>query len=290
MVERAGGKPVALRSEWGKPIDPQQIEQALDSGRPRALAIVHAETSTGVLQNLDGLAGLVRQRGALLIVDAVTSLGTHPVAVDRTGIDVCYSCSQKGIGAPPGLAPITFSQRALDRITHRKTKVQSWYLDVTTIDRYWGSERAYHHTAPVSMNYALREALRLLTEEGLHARWRRHHQNHLAFVAGVESMGLKMLVAPEHRIWALNTVCVPAGVDEARVRSRLLDESGIEIGGGLGPLKGRIWRIGLMGSGSTRENVRVLLDSLHRALAAEGYKCPPGREAAEEVYKSSGPA
>jgi alanine-glyoxylate transaminase/serine-glyoxylate transaminase/serine-pyruvate transaminase len=250
---------------------------------------VHAETSTGVLQNLEGLSSLAHESGALLIVDAVTSLGTHPVAVDRNGIDICFSCTQKGIGAPPGLAPITFSERAVDRVTARRAKVQSWYLDVTAIRRYWGKERAYHHTAPISMNYSLREALRLLSEEGLEARWRRHKQNHRALVAGIEAMGLEMAVAPEHRLWALNAVRVPQGVDDARIRNRLLEELGIEIGGGLGPLKGRIWRIGLMGSGSTRKNVLLLLDSLHRTLASEGYTCPPGREPAEAVYAHSSP-
>jgi alanine-glyoxylate transaminase/serine-glyoxylate transaminase/serine-pyruvate transaminase len=288
MVERAGGKPTVVRSEWGRTVELPEIEDAVRSTRPRALAIVHAETSTGVLQNLDGLASLAHESGALLIVDAVTSLGTHPVAVDRNGIDICFSCTQKGIGAPPGLAPITFSERAVDRVTARRTKVQSWYLDVTAIRRYWGQERAYHHTAPISMNYGLREALRLLSEEGLEARWRRHKLNHRAFVAGIEAMGLQMLVAPEHRLWALNAVLIPNGVDDARIRNGLL-KSRIEIGGGLGPLKGRIWRIGLMGFGSTRENVLLLLDSLHRALAAEGHSCPSGREAAEAVYRRSEP-
>jgi alanine-glyoxylate transaminase/serine-glyoxylate transaminase/serine-pyruvate transaminase len=289
MIDRAGGRPKVVRAEWGKPVDLSEIRDAMRSGRPRALAIVQAETSTGVLQELEGLASLAHESDALFIVDAVTSLGTHPVAVDRTGIDICFSCSQKGIGAPPGLAPITFSERAIEHVTARRTKVQSWYLDVTAIRRYWGKERAYHHTAPISMNYSLREALRLLCEEGLETRWRRHKLNHRALVAGIEAMGLEMLVEPRHRLWALNTVRVPEGVDDARVRTRLLEESAIEIGGGLGPLKGRIWRVGLMGFGSTRENVLLLLDSLHRTLASEGYACARGTEAAEEVYRYSEP-
>jgi alanine-glyoxylate transaminase/serine-glyoxylate transaminase/serine-pyruvate transaminase len=164
--------------------------------------------------------------------------------------------------------------------------VQSWYLDITMVEKYWGDDRTYHHTAPISMNYALREALRLVHEEGLEARWRRHELNHRALVAGVEAMGLQMNVAPDDRLWSLNAVRVPDGVDDARVRSRLLSENNIEIGGGLGPLKGRIWRVGLLGSGSTRENVRLVLDALHGALKAEGFKCSSGVEAAEQIYSS----
>jgi alanine-glyoxylate transaminase / serine-glyoxylate transaminase / serine-pyruvate transaminase len=257
----------------------------LKSSKPRALALVHAETSTGVLQNLSGLAEMAHAHGTLLIVDAVTSLGGHPVGVDRNGIDICYSGTQKCIGAPPGLAPITFNERALDRIRSRRSKVQSWYLDITMVEKYWGDDRTYHHTAPISMNYALREALRLIYEEGLEARWRRHEMNHRALVAGIEAMGLRMAVVPDHRLWSLNAVSVPDGVDDARVRARLLDEN-IEIGGGLGPLKGKIWRIGLMGSGSTRENVLLVLDALGRALKEEGFNCEAGREAAEVIYSA----
>jgi alanine-glyoxylate transaminase/serine-glyoxylate transaminase/serine-pyruvate transaminase len=283
IIERAGGKPVVVEVEWGEAIDPREIEVALASCRPRALALVHAETSTGVLQNLLGLSEMAHGRDALLIVDAVTSLAGHPVGVDRNGIDICYSGTQKCIGAPPGLSPITFNERALDRIRSRRSKVQSWYLDITLVESYWGEDRTYHHTAPISMNYALREALRLIHEEGLEARWRRHELNHRALVAGVEAMGLKMAVAPAQRLWSLNAVSVPEGVDDGRVRAHLLEEN-IEIGGGLGPLKGRIWRIGLMGSGSTRENVLLVLDALHRALNADGFSCASGVEAAQAVY------
>jgi alanine-glyoxylate transaminase / serine-glyoxylate transaminase / serine-pyruvate transaminase len=285
IIERARAKPVVVEAPWGEAIDVNRIESALKSSKPRVLALVHAETSTGVLQDLTDLASLAHQHGALLIVDAVTSLGGHPVAVDRNGIDICYSGTQKCIGAPPGLAPITFNEHALDRIRTRRSKVQSWYLDITMVEKYWGDDRTYHHTAPISMNYALREALRLIYEEGLETRWRRHEMNHRALVAGIEAMGLKMAVAPENRLWSLNAVKVPDGIDDARVRARLLDEN-IEIGGGLGPLKGRIWRIGLMGSGSTRENVLLVLDALGRALKAEGFACAAGREAAEVVYSA----
>jgi len=284
IIERAGGKPVVVEAKWGEALDPKKIEAALNSCQPRALALVHAETSTGVLQDLTGLSDMAHRRDALLIVDAVTSLGGHSVAVDRNGIDICYSGTQKCIGAPPGLSPITFNERALDRIRSRRTKVQSWYLDITLVEHYWGDERTYHHTAPISMNYALREALRLIHEEGLAARWRRHELNHRALVAGVEAMGLQMAVAPANRLWSLNAVSVPQGVDDARVRARLLKED-IEIGGGLGPLKGQIWRIGLMGSGSTRENVVLVLDALHRALNAEGFSSGSGVEAAQAIYE-----
>ena len=283
IIGRAGGKPVIVRAEWGHAIERRDIEAALDTSKPRALAIVHAETSTGVLQDITGLGELARDKGALLVVDAVTSLGGHPVGVDRNGIDVCYSGTQKCLGAPPGLAPITFSERALERIRARKSKVQSWYLDMTMVEKYWGSDRTYHHTAPISMNYALREALRIVCDEGLEARWQRHELNHRALVAGVEAMGLEMSVAPKHRLWSLNAVRVPEGVDDARVRGRLLNDSNIEIGGGLGPLKGKIWRVGLMGSGSSRENVLLVLEALHRALSAEGFACGSGVEAAEGV-------
>ena len=284
IIERAGANPVVVEATWGEAIDGNKIEAALKSlSNPRAVALVHAETSTGVLQNLCGLAEMAHAHGALFIVDAVTSLGGHSVGVDRNGIDICYSGTQKCIGAPPGLAPITFNERALDRIRSRRSKVQSWYLDITMVEKYWGDDRTYHHTAPISMNYALREALRLICEEGLEARWRRHELNHRALVAGVEAMGLQMAVAPENRLWSLNAVRVPNGVNDARVRARLLDED-IEIGGGLGPLKGKIWRIGLMGSGSTRENVLLVLDALRRALKAEGRSSPPGANAAEAIY------
>jgi len=284
IIERAGGKPVVVRAEWGQAIDREKIEQAAASCKPRALAIVHAETSTGVMQDLKGLAGIAHDNGALLIVDAVTSLGGHPVGVDRNEIDVCYSGTQKCLGAPPGLSPITFSERALERIRARRSKVQSWYLDITMVEKYWGSDRTYHHTAPISMNYALHEALRIVCEEGLEARWRRHESNHRALVAGIEAIGLEMNVEAEHRLWSLNAVRVPEGVDDARVRARLLSDSNIEIGGGLGPLKGKIWRIGLMGSGSTRENVLLVLEALHRALNAEDFKCESGIGAAEAFY------
>ena len=284
IAERAGANVVAVRSEWGEPVDRNRIEAALKACRPRALALVHAETSTGVLQDLEGLAELAHSYGSLLIVDAVASLGGLPVAVDRDNIDICYSGSQKCLSAPPGLAPITLSDLALERIRTRRSKVQSWYLDISMVEHYWNAARTYHHTAPISNNYALHEALRLVCEEGLEARWRRHRLNYEALVAGIEAMDIAFLVPAEQRPWSVNAVCVPDGIDDVRVRRRLVETAGVDIAGGLGKLKSKVWRIGLMGSGSTQENVLLLLNGLHAALTAEGYHCSSGVAAAEAVY------
>lgn len=271
MAQRLGGRVVAIEGEWGQPIAQEEVARTLKATGAKLVCLVHAETSTGVLQPLDGLKELVSGQGAYLVVDAVTSLGGHSVGVDRYGLDVCYSGTQKALSAPPGLAPITFSERAMERIRSRSKKPPSWYLDIQLIDQYWG-ERVYHHTAPVSLFYALREALRLIHEEGLEARWRRHERAHQALVAGLEAMGLEMLVAPASRLWTLNTVRVPEGVEEAKVRSRLLNDFSIEIGAGLGPFRGKIWRIGLMGGGATRNNVLLLLSALEDVLTQEGFR------------------
>ncbi len=284
MAVRLGARPLRVEAPWGRPLDERQIKAALDRSQARVVCLVHAETSTGVLQPLEPIAQLVAEREGILIVDAVTSLGGHPVGVDQNHIGVCYSGSQKALSCPPGLAPITFSERALEKVRHRKVKAPSWYLDVSLIERYWGSERSYHHTAPINMNYALREALRMVAEEGLEARWRRHEQNARALWAGLEAMGLQLLVPREYRLWTLTTICVPEGVDEARVRARLLEEFQIEIGCGLGPLRGKIWRVGLMGAGSTRQNVVLFLSALESALRREGFRCESGLAAALEVY------
>jgi alanine-glyoxylate transaminase / serine-glyoxylate transaminase / serine-pyruvate transaminase len=284
ITERTPAHPVVVRAEWGQPVDLNEIEDAMKSCKPRALALVHVETSTGVAQNLEGLAEIAHNYDALLIVDTVASLSGQPVGVDAKAIDICYSGSQKCIGAPPGLAPITFSERALERLRNRQTPVQSWYFDAVAVEKYWGQERTYHHTAPISMNYALHEALRLICEEGLEARWARHELAHRALLAGLEAMGIKMLVAPEHRAFVVNAVCVPEGLDGARVRGRLMEEHNIEVAGGLGQLKGRIWRVGLMGESSQRENVLRLLHALYLSVTAEGYACDSGVAAAEQVY------
>ncbi len=272
ISERWGAKVIRVDSEWGHPIDMQRVWDAFKRSSARAVVMVHAETSTGMRQPIEQLKHLRDVRDAILIVDAVTSLGAVPVGIDRNEIDASYSCSQKGIGAPPGLSPVTFSDRALEKIRGRKEGLRPWYLDVLLIDKYWGSERIYHHTSPALMNYALREALEIVLEEGLESRWTRHERNSEAFVAGVEAMGLQMLVAPEHRLWTLNAVRIPPGVEDGRVRSRLLSEHNIEIGAGFGSLKGKIWRVGLMGYGSTENNVMLLLAAMRRILESEGFK------------------
>ncbi|MEJ7708583.1 MAG: alanine--glyoxylate aminotransferase family protein [Pyrinomonadaceae bacterium] len=277
IVGRCGGELTRLDAEWGKSFDPNQIEQVLQSVRPKLLSIVHAETSTGVLTSLSHVREVLNAfPETLLMVDCVTSLGGHPVGVDHQRIDIAYSGTQKCLSCPPGLSPITLSERALDALKKRKSKVQSWYLDLTMVEKYWGAERTYHHTAPISMNYALHEALVIVQEEGLEKRWARHQLNHQAFVAGVEAMGLEMLCDPQNRLWSLNTVRIPEGVNDAVVRSRLLDEFQIEIGGGLGPLKNKIWRVGLMGTSSNKNNIVLLLSALERILSDEGFKVDRG--------------
>jgi alanine-glyoxylate transaminase/serine-glyoxylate transaminase/serine-pyruvate transaminase len=272
IAERWGARVIRVEAGWGQPIDMQKLWDAFKSSGARIVVMIHAETSTGTRQPIEQLKLLRDIRDAILIVDSVTSLGAHPVGIDRNEIDASYSCTQKGIGAPPGLAPVTFSERAIEKIRRRKTPPRSWYLDVNLIDKYWSSERVYHHTSPALMNYALCEALEVILEEGLENRWARHQRNSNAFVSSIEAMGLQMLASPEHRLWTLNAVRIPEGVDDARVRSRLLQEHNIEIGAGFGALKGKIWRVGLMGSGSTENNVILLTESLGRVLEGQGFK------------------
>ena len=273
IVGRAGGKAVTLEVPWGQIIDPHRLEDTLkQAGSVKAVALVHAETSTGAHQPMEEIGPLCRQYGALLVVDAVTSLGGVPVRVDAWGIDACYSGTQKCLSCPPGLAPLTLSRRALEVVKGRKTKVQSWYLDLSMIADYWAEgKRAYHHTAPISMIYALREALRLVVEEGLEARFDRHYRNSAALMAGLATMGCEPQAQTGHRLPTLNCVRVPAGVDEAAVRKMLLAEFGIEIGGGLGPLAGRVWRIGLMGESSRHEHVVTLLSTLEQIFGQHGW-------------------
>ena len=287
MVPRCGGQVRRIEVPWGQVFDPDQVEDALQEGAVRLVAIVHAETSTGVLQPLEEISEIVHRYGALLLVDAVTSLGGVELKVDQWDIDACYSGTQKCLSCPPGLSPITFGPRAEEVLQSRRTPVGSWYLDLSLIQRYWGKERTYHHTAPISMNYGLREALRLVQEEGLEARFARHRLNQQALVAGLEAMGLELLVPEEYRLPSLTTVRIPAGVEEARVRSRLLKEFNVEIAGGLGDLRGQIWRIGLMGHSSRRENVSLLLSALECLLSDESFPLPGGEalEAAGQVYQ-----
>ena len=286
IAERCGGVPVPIAGEWGRPIFAEQVEAAVKrEGTVKAIAVVHAETSTGVLQPLEGLRQIADRHGAYLLVDAVTSLGGHPVELDRHGVDVCYSGTQKALSAPTGLSPITLSDRCLDLLRKRPRKLQTYYLDLALFEQYWAGNPFYHHTPPTTFYYALLEALRIVEEEGLEARWARHRLNHRALVAGVEAMGLAMHVEPAYRLWTLNTVKIPEGVDDAKVRGRLLKEFGIEIGGGLGTLKGKVWRIGLMGVNSRPNNVLLLLAALERILPAEGFSCGSGVAAANAVYQ-----
>ena len=277
VVERAGATAVRVEAPWGRVVRAEQVEAGLRGCRsPKLVALVHAETSTGAWQPLEDAVRLAHDHGALFLTDCVTSLGGAPVEIDAWDIDAAYSGTQKCLSCPPGLAPVTFGPRALDVLHRRKTRVQSWYLDLTLLERYWGEERVYHHTAPISMNYALREALRLVAEEGLPARFARHRLNHAALAAGLAPLGLALAAEEGHRLPMLNAVTVPEGVDEARVRGRLLAGHRIEIGGGLGPMKGRVWRIGLMGESSRRAHVLAVLAALEEALCAEGRRVAPG--------------
>jgi alanine-glyoxylate transaminase/serine-glyoxylate transaminase/serine-pyruvate transaminase len=286
IVERCQGELLRIDGEWGRIIEPRQVAAALEENNAKVVAIVHAETSTGILQPLEDIGRLTHEHDALFLVDTVTSLGGCPVKVDDWDLDVVYSGTQKCLSCPPGLAPVTFSPRAERTLDARRTKVQSWYLDMTMVRRYWGEERFYHHTAPISMCYALREALRLVYDEGLEARWQRHELNHRALMAGLQAMGLEPFAQEGHRLPSLNAVRVPEGIEDGKVRGRLLREYSIEVGGGLGALKGQIWRIGLMGHNSSAKTVFVFLGALEAVLQAEGYALAPGAAlaAAREVY------
>jgi alanine-glyoxylate transaminase / serine-glyoxylate transaminase / serine-pyruvate transaminase len=267
IVERCGAKLVRIDAPWGKPIEPSQVKEALKNCKPKLVAIVHAETSTGVLQPLEEISKLVHEAGALLVVDAITSLGGTPVKVDEWGIDAIYSCTQKCISAPPGLSPVSFSPNALKAIDSRKSKVQSFYLDISLLRNYWtGAKRVYHHTGPISMVYSIHEALRIVFEEGLEARIARHKQNHLKLRDGLEALGFEFVVAPEYRLPMLNAVKIPAGFDDATVRSRLLNEYNIEIGAGLGEFAGKVWRIGLMGESCTVNHINMLLAAFKQIM------------------------
>lgn len=287
IAERAGARLVRVEAEWGTPTDPARVAEALRSaGRVKLLAVVHGETSTGVLQPLEPLVRLARQQDALFVVDAVATLGGAPVDVDGTGIDVCYSGSQKCLSCPPGLAPITVSPRANDLLCSRKTKVQSWYLDLSMVEKYWCRERAYHHTAPISMIYALEEGLRLVEEEGLEERWQRHARNMAGLLAGLEALGLRPLPPAEYRMPTMAAVLAPNGVDEASIRARLLSRYSIEIAGGLGKFRGRLWRIGLMGNSSSESNVLLLLGVLETLLHEDGFLKADGKgvAAAQQAF------
>lgn len=276
IVNRIGGKLIRIEGEWGRAIDPEDVRRAVKNHDPKVIAIVHAETSTGVRQPLEDISSIAKEKGALFLVDMVTSFGGMEVKVDEIGIDIAYSGTQKCISCPPGLAPITFSNRAVEKIENRKTPCVSWYLDLSMIKSYWGEERKYHHTAPINMIFALREALRIIAEEGLEKRFQRHMNNHRALVAGIEAMGLSMYVPEQERLPMLNAVKIPDGVDDLFVRKAVLEKYGIEIGGGLGPLAGKIWRVGLMGHSCTMRNVIIFLSALEDVLRSAGFRPNPG--------------
>jgi len=271
VAERAGARVTTTQVPWGRVFDPYHIEDAFDCCGPfKVVGLVQAETSTGAAQPIAEISKVVHAKGALLLVDTVTSLGGMEVDVDGWQIDACYSGTQKCLSCPPGLSPVTFSEAAEQVMANRKTKVQSWYLDMNMVRQYWGSERLYHHTAPINMNYALHESLRIVLEEGLPARWQRHARHHRALKAGLEAIGVSYLADPDHQLPMLNAVAAPEGVDEAAVRKRLLDEYGIEFGGGLGEFKGKAWRIGLMGESASERHVTSALSALETILRGSG--------------------
>jgi len=273
MAERAGGAVTRVQAPWGSPTDFAAVESAVRAaGNVKVIAIVHAETSTGVLTPVEPFAKLAREHGALLLVDCVTSLGGVPVTVDAWGADAVYSGTQKCLSAPPGMAPLTMSPRAWDAIKAREVPCNSWYLDLSLLEAYWDERRAYHHTAPISMVYALHEALALVLDEGLETRWARHERNGRALQAGLEAMGLVLHADEGYRLPVLTTVRIPEGVNDVQVRGALLNRNSIEIGGGLGDLRGKVWRIGLMGESSTPGNVLLVLNSLGRILREQGFK------------------
>lgn len=273
-VLRCRGELVTVEDAWGKPVDPQKLEEALKANPDtRIVAFVHAETSTGAQSDAKLLTEIAHRHGALVICDTVTSLGCTPVLVDEWGIDAVYSASQKGLSCTPGLSPVSFGERAIAKIKQRKERVQSWFMDLGLIMSYWGEgKRTYHHTAPINALYGLHESLLMLAEEGLEPRWQRHEDAHLALVAGLQELGLRMLVEAPYRLPQLNSVLVPDGINEAQLRSDLLEKHGIEIGAGLGDLAGKTMRIGLMGNSATQENVDACLSALRAVLAEQNWK------------------
>lgn len=287
ICERLGADVTIVDDAWGQPVNIDRLREAIGGKSTKLVGMVHAETSTGVRSDLRAAAEAAHAVDALLLADCVTSLGGCPVDLDENGVDLAYSGTQKCLSCPPGLAPVSFSNRAVEALKNRKSKVVSWYLDLTMLLNYWGGERVYHHTAPINMLYALREALLLFREEGPEHVYQRHQRHHDALVAGLEAMGLSMLVDPDHRLAQLNTVIIPEGVDDGRVRAALLNDFGIEIGGGLGALKGKVWRIGLMGHAARRKNVTLILSALESILGGMGASIQKGRalEAAEGAYQ-----
>ncbi len=287
---RLGAKVIPVEAEWGQIVEPEKIEAQLKAAKkPKLLVVVHAETSTGIYQPVAELGAMAHRYGALFMMDAVTSLGCVPVEVDKWEVDACFSCTQKGIGAPPGLAPVTFSERAMQVVRSRQTKCRSWYFDLAGIEQYWGADRVYHHTAPITMNYALYEALRIILEEGLEARFARHNENSKALKAGVVAMGLELAAQEGYRLPQMTAVRVPNGINDGKVRTELLRLFNTEIGAGLGPFKGKVWRIGLMGESSRRGNTMLVLNALETILGGEGMEIPRGAAvaAADRAYNGA---
>jgi alanine-glyoxylate transaminase/serine-glyoxylate transaminase/serine-pyruvate transaminase len=289
MAERLGAKVTSAKAQWGEPLDLNRLRETIQRVRPRAIGIVHGETSTGVAQNdIAEIGKIAREVDALLIVDTVASLGGHPIKIDEAEVDICYSGSQKALGAPSGMAPLTMNERAMDRLRNRKTPVASFYLDVLELEKYWKNGQ-YHHTISAPLVYALRSALHILYNEGLEQRWERHRQNYYAFRAGVEAMGLGILSAPEHSLWTVAGVTLPANIDAAAIQNALLNDHGIEVAGGLGPFKGKLLRVGLMGYGSQERLVLQLLAALETALRSQGHRMESGAglsKALEYRYQS----
>lgn len=290
MAERAGGEVIKIERPWGEVFTVAEVKEALARVKPKVVAIVMAETSTGAWQPIEEIAAAIRDSGAMLILDTVTALGGIPVEIDKWQIDAVYSGTQKCLSCPPGLAPVSFSDRAVEKILKRREKVRSWYLDVSLIANYWGGDRVYHHTAPINMTYGLHEALRLILEEGLEASFARHRRNHEALKAGLAAIGIEYATQAGHALPQLNAVRIPAGVDDAAIRKALLERFNIEIGAGLGAFKGKVWRIGLMGYTSRQNNVLVLLAALEQLLAEHGHRFEHGVgvAAANAVYGSGG--
>src|SRR5579872_5565909 len=283
-AERGGAKVIRVEVPYGKTVDPQDVIRAGKGKAIKFVGITHGETSTGVVNRIEDYRKAADELGALLVVDAVATLAGVPLDVDKQHIDVCFSGTQKAISAPPGMAPITVNTRVEDVMHARKEPVRSWYFDLNPIMSYWGHERTYHHTAPISLVYALREALRLVMEEGLEARWERHLHNQQAMIAGLEAMGLEIFVKnPADRLVTVTGVNIPAKVDDAKVRRQLLDEFNIEISGGLGPMKGRMWRVGLMGYSSQKNNVLLFLTALEKVLSDQGFSAPAGAGVAAAI-------
>ncbi|WP_339731553.1 alanine--glyoxylate aminotransferase family protein [uncultured Gimesia sp.] len=289
VASRIGAEVVQIERPFGEVFSAEEVAEIVKKEKPKVVGIVHAETSTGAAQSLKEISEVVHEADALFLVDCVTSLGGMPVKIDEWNIDAAYSGTQKCLSCPPGLAPVTFSSRAVAAMDARKTKVSSWYLDMSMVRSYWGGSRAYHHTAPINMNYGLHQALRLVLDEGLENRFSRHYSNHCALKAGLQAMGIQFAVADDHQLPMLNAVKIPDGIDDATIRSQLLNWFGIEIGGGLGPMKGKTWRIGLMGESSHSSHVLLFLAALDQCLLHAGHQLTPGAgvAAANDFYRTT---